>query len=168
MAGPDLLVWQSENGMDKVFLRNLAEVRYVIEPAAPRLAAERAAAEERKTLKEAYAQVEEHVVHSGTFIAADMQFRFVILSACHNEILEHMDFAIGEALEVSRKVTVETPESSEAHLPLHKAVVGTILHQDADAAELAMRNLIDFARKDIEHFFQEARHILRGRERGAA
>lgn len=154
LMDPDVLAWQSENGMDEVFLRNLAEVRYVIEPAATRLAAERATEEEIALLKESYAQMEEHVVHSEAYIAADMQFHFVILSACHNEILEHMGFAIGEALEASRKVTVETPGSPEAHLPLHKAVVDAICQRDADAAEIAMRNLIDFVRRDIERFFR--------------
>jgi len=155
LMDPDVLAWQTEYGFDELFLRNLAEVRYFIEPAAARLATERATEEEITLLEEAYEQMEAHVVNSEAFIAADMQFHFVILAACHNEILEQMSFAIGEALEISRKVTVELPGSSEAHLPLHKAVVEAIREQNAGAAENAMRKLIEFVQSDIDRFLHK-------------
>lgn len=154
LMDPDVLAWQSENGLDELFLRNLAEVRHIIEPATARLAAERADEEEISLLEESYRQMELHVVHSEAYIAADMQFHSVILNSCRNEILEQLGSAIGEALEISRKVTVETPGSPEAHLPLHKAVVGAIRAQDGPAAEIAMRKLIDFVQSDIERFFR--------------
>jgi GntR family galactonate operon transcriptional repressor len=154
LTDPDVLAWQSENGMDETFLQNLAEVRYFIEPVATRLAALRANEEEVGRIEEAYSQMEAHVFDSEAYIAADMQFHFGILVACHNEVLEQMAAAIGEALEISRKVTVETPGSSEAHLPLHKAVVEAIVEGDADAAEKAMRELIDFVQNDIDRFVQ--------------
>jgi GntR family transcriptional regulator, galactonate operon transcriptional repressor len=154
LMDPDVLAWQSETGLDELFLRNLAEVRAVIEPAATRLAAMRATEEEIKYIEEAYEQMEAHVVHSEAFIAADMQFHFGILAACHNEIMEQLNVTIGEALEISRKVTVELPGSSTAHLPLHKAVVEAIREHDADAAETAMNELIERVQSDIERFFQ--------------
>jgi DNA-binding FadR family transcriptional regulator len=153
LMDPDLLAWQTETGLDELFLRNLAEVRYFIEPAAARLAAERASEEEIATLEGAYEQMEAHVVHSEAFIAADMQFHFVILAACHNEILEQLSAAIGEALEISRKVTIELG-SSEASLPLHKAVIEAIRKRDADAADNAMRKLIEFVQSDVDRFLQ--------------
>ncbi len=130
-------------------------MRYYIEPAATRLAAERATEDEIAILEEAYKQMEAHVVHSEAFIAADMQFHFVILAACHNEILEQLSSTIGEALEISRKVTVELPGSSEAHLPLHKAVVEAIRTRDTDAAENAMKKLIERVQNDIDRFLQQ-------------
>jgi GntR family transcriptional regulator, galactonate operon transcriptional repressor len=154
LMDPDILAWQSEAGLDEPFLRNLAEVRYVIEPAATRLAAQRATEEEIHIIEEAYRQMEAHVVDSEAFIAADMQFHFGILNACHNEILEQMSATIGEALEISRVVTIEVPGSSEAHLPLHKAVVEAIRKRDVDAAESAMRRLLDRVQSDIERFLQ--------------
>jgi GntR family galactonate operon transcriptional repressor len=154
LMDPDVLAWQTEYGFDELFLRNLAEVRSFIEPGAARLAAERATEEEIAILDKAYKQMEAHVVNSEAFIAADMQFHFVILAACHNEILEQMSSAIGEALEISRRVTVELPGSSEAHLPLHEAVVEAIRTRDADAAENAMGELIGFVQSDVERFLQ--------------
>lgn len=154
LMDPDVLAWQTEYGLDEMFLRNLVEVRSFIEPGAARLAAERATEEEIEILDKAYKQMEAHVVNSEAFIAADMQFHFVILTACHNEILEQMSSAIGEALEISRKVTVELPGSSEFHLPLHEAVVEAIRRRDADAAENAMKRLIEVVQSDIERFLQ--------------
>lgn len=155
LIDPDVLAWQAETHLDELFLRNLAEVRFYIEPATARLAAERATEEEIAILEEAYEQMEAHVVHSEAFIAADMQFHFVILAACHNEILEQLSSAIGEALEISRKVTVELPGSSEAHLPLHKEVVEAIRKRDPDAAENAMKKLIERVQSDIDRFLQQ-------------
>jgi GntR family galactonate operon transcriptional repressor len=155
LMDPDVLAWQSETGLDEAFLRNLAEVRYVIEPAATRLAAQRATQEEADLIEEAYRQMEAHIVHSEAFIVADMQFHFGILAACHNEILEQMSSAIGEALETSRVVTIEVPGSAAAHLPLHKAVVEAIRERDPDAAERAMRKLIERVQSDIDRYFRE-------------
>jgi GntR family galactonate operon transcriptional repressor len=108
-------------------------------------------------IEEAYKQMEAHVVHSEAFIAADMQFHFGILAACHNEILEQMSSAVGEALEASRVVTIEVPGSATAHLPLHKVVVEAIRQREADAAESAMRKLIERVQSDIDRFFQNIR-----------
>ncbi len=155
LMDPDVLAWQSETGLDERFLRNLAEVRYVIEPAATRLAAQRATEEEIHMIEEAYKQMEAHVVHSEAFIVADMQFHFGILAACHNEILEQMSSAIGEALEASRVVTIEVPGSATAHLPLHKVLVEAIREREPDAAESAMRKLIERVQSDIDRFFQD-------------
>src|SRR3712207_5279377 len=170
LMDPDVLAWQTEYGFDELFLRNLAEVRSLIEPGAARLAAERATDEEIAILDKAYRQMEAHVVNSEAFIAADMQFHFVILAACRNEILEQMSSAIGEALEISRRVTVELPGSSEAHLPLHEAVVEAIRRRDADAAEDAMGKLIDVVQSDVERFLQRSDSEVKSEdgERGAA
>jgi len=156
LMDPDVLAWQTENGMDSRFLRNLAEVRFVMEPVATKLAAMRASEEEISLIQAAYDQMEAHVFNSEAYVAADMQFHFGILAACHNEILEQMGAAIGEALELSRKVTVETPGSSTAHLPLHKAVAEAIRDRDAEAAESAMRDLLDFVQSDIDRFLQRS------------
>jgi DNA-binding FadR family transcriptional regulator len=152
---PDVLAWQAETGLDESFLRNLVEVRYLIEPAAARLAAVRRTEEDIKLLEESYSQMEAHVFTSEAYIAADMQLHFGILAACYNEILEEMNIAIGEALAVSRKVTVETPGSSEAHLPLHKDLVEAIRERNPQAAESAMRKLIERVQSDIDRFVQK-------------
>lgn len=154
LMDPDVLAWQSEYGLDELFLRNLVEVRSLIEPGAARLAAERATEEEIATLRKAYKQMEAHVVNSEAYIAADMQFHFVILAACHNEILEQMSSAIGEALEISRKVTIEL-RKSEALLPIHEAVVEAIRRRDTDAAESAMKELISDVQSDVERFLRK-------------
>jgi len=167
---PDVLAWQTEYGLDELFLRNLAEVRSLIEPGAARLAAERATEEEIAILDKAYKQMEAHVVNSEAYIAADMQFHFVILAACRNEILEQMSSAIGEALEISRRVTIELPGSSEAHLPLHEAVVEAIRRRNADAAENAMGKLIEVVQSDVERFLQSNDSEVESKDadRGAA
>src|SRR5205814_6667461 len=46
LVDPDLLGWLCEAGVDDLFIRDLCEVRAIVEPAAAELAAARATAEE--------------------------------------------------------------------------------------------------------------------------
>src|SRR5260221_13806182 len=61
LLDPDLLAWQSEAGVDEHFIRNLCEVRLVVETAAAELAATRATAEERDRLQQHYDEMERNV-----------------------------------------------------------------------------------------------------------
>jgi DNA-binding FadR family transcriptional regulator len=155
LLDPDILAWQRENGLDEQFIRKLAEVRRILEPMAAKLAAERASEEEIKLLEESYEKLAATVVNSEAFVDADMQLHFGILTACHNEILEQMGVAIREALQVSRKITVELPGASASSLPLHKAVVEAIRERDAPGAKRAMERLVERVENDINRFFQK-------------
>src|ERR671936_329887 len=54
LLDPDVLAWQIEAGPDAHFLGQALELRRMIEPAAPRLAAKRAAPEQVAALYDAY------------------------------------------------------------------------------------------------------------------
>ena len=52
---PDVIIWQSKAGLTPEFLRDLQDLRRVVEPAAMRLTAERATAKDIAEVEEAYA-----------------------------------------------------------------------------------------------------------------
>ena len=54
LLDPDVLAWLSEAGLDPEFLRSMFEVRKIIEPAAVRLAAERATPEELAAIQSTF------------------------------------------------------------------------------------------------------------------
>jgi DNA-binding FadR family transcriptional regulator len=53
LLDPDVLAWLTETGLDPEFLRSMFEVRKIIEPAAARLAAERATPAELDEIRSA-------------------------------------------------------------------------------------------------------------------
>ena len=58
LMDPDLLDWQGEAGVDDLFVRNLCEVRLVVETAACELAALRGSEKDFAQIKNAYRQAE--------------------------------------------------------------------------------------------------------------
>jgi DNA-binding FadR family transcriptional regulator len=150
LLDPDVLAWESAVGPHEEFLYKLTEVRFVIEPQAARLAAERGTNEEIATIAEFYRQMEFVVDDVEAFIPIDMQFHLGILRAAHNEILEHIINMTREALVASRKVTLAIPDSGRQSLPLHHNILLAIQARDAAGAQKAMEILINSVREDID------------------
>jgi DNA-binding FadR family transcriptional regulator len=144
LLDPDVLAWQVEAGPDREFLRQAAELRRVIEPAAARLAAERRTAEEVAALRDACAEMAAAGDDLDAFIGPDLRFHRLLLKTCHNDLLEH----IGEVfIPVLRTMFSYAHGAfrSAAALRNHEAILAAIEARDSDAAERAFRQLIDDA-----------------------
>ncbi len=150
LLDPDVLAWQHEAGPDPDFLRNITDVRFIIEPAAARRAARRATPDDITTLEAWYRRMQIALDDTETFIGADLQFHGAILAASHNELLQQMGATIDAALRASRAITVHVPGANAASMPRHWAVVMAIRDHDEDAAEGAMIDLITEAATDID------------------
>ena len=129
--------------------RDLAELRRVVEPAAVRLAALRASANDRKALRAAYMAMERAVAGKGDYVKADLAFHATILLACGNQFLQQMEQAMSAMLQASFKVISEKPGGPAFSLPMHEAVCVAIETGDAEAAERAALVLIDQAEADL-------------------
>ncbi|MEY9996831.1 hypothetical protein ABIE67_008863 [Streptomyces sp. V4I8] len=75
---------------DQTLLRNLAEVRAIVEPAAARLAADRRTDADLSALEAALEAMGERGADPGQAVAADLAFHRALLSATHNELLQRM------------------------------------------------------------------------------
>jgi DNA-binding FadR family transcriptional regulator len=149
LLDPDVLAWQVEAGADAAFLAQALEVRRMIEPAAARLAAERATDEQIAALYEAYAGMAAAGDDLDAFMAPDLRFHTILLEACENELLEHMSEIFTAVL---RTVFSYSSSSSRAYpraARRHRAIARAIEARDPDAAELAMLRLIDDTRADL-------------------
>ena len=62
---PDVIAWQAKAGLTAEFLRDLQELRRVVEPAAVRLAAERATAADIEVVSAAYAGMKKAIEEVG-------------------------------------------------------------------------------------------------------
>ncbi len=147
---PNVVAWQSKIGLTREFLRDLQDLRRVVEPAAVRLAAERATPEDLADVEAAYAGMKHAIEFGGDYVTYDLLFHQGLLKACHNRMVVQMSKAIGALLRTSFEITTTKPNGPAQSLPLHRAVLNAVIAGEPDKAERAVLKLIDSAREDIE------------------
>jgi len=149
----DVLRWQfaegTSSGADIGLLRNLGEVRAIIEPAAVRLAAVRRGPEDLEALDGALAAMGRQDGGPAHAVEADLAFHRALLAATHNELLERMEMVIESGL-AHRDEIVHSSPHGEDPVPSHRAVLDALRDQDQDAAEQAMRALLEQAVRDLD------------------
>lgn len=147
---PDVVAWQSRVGLTREFLRDVQELRRVVEPAAARLAAERATAVDIAGLEDALAGMCSAVAGGGNYVDHDLRFHQTLLRAAHNRMMVQMSKALGALLRSSFEVSTAQPGRAEQSLPLHRAILDAVIAHAPARAERASLALIDSARADIE------------------
>lgn len=150
LMDPDVLAWRLEADPANALLLDVFEVRELIEPAAAALAAKRADPAQVEALDGAFAEMVDAVDDLDAYIAADLRFHATILEACHNELLEQIGATLRAVFRVSFARTSQAPGASARALPLHGTVLETIRAGDAEAAEAAMRRLIERTAASLE------------------
>ena len=156
---PDVIGWQSKAGLTPEFLRDLQDLRRVVEPAAMRLAAERATPEDLAEIELAYAGMKRAVEGGGDYVTYDLRFHQGLLRACRNRMLVQMSKALGALLRTSFEISTRRKDGPLNSLPLHREVLDAVIAHDADRAETAIRVLIDGARTDIEEVLASRRRL---------
>jgi GntR family transcriptional regulator, galactonate operon transcriptional repressor len=148
---PEVIAWRAASSdFDATMARDLMELRRIVEPAAVRLAAERASAEEKRALRAAYMAMARAVAGKGDYVEADLAFHTTILSACGNQYLRQMTQAMAAMLEASFEIVTQKPGGPALSLPLHEAVCVAIERGDAAQAERAAVVLIEGAERDMK------------------
>ncbi|ADU38431.1 DNA-binding FadR family transcriptional regulator [Variovorax boronicumulans] len=147
---PDVITWQSRAGLTPEFLRDLQDLRRVVEPAAVRLAAERAEEKDIEEIERAYAGMKEAIENGGDYVTFDLRFHNGLLSAARNRMLAQMSKALNALLRTSFEISTAKPDGPALSLPMHRAVLDAVILRNPDKAERAVIRLIDGARQDIE------------------
>ena len=75
---PDVIIWQSKAGLTPEFLRDLQDLRRVVEPAAVRLAAERATDQDIADIEAAYEGMRHAVEEGGEIGRASCRERVLV------------------------------------------------------------------------------------------
>jgi DNA-binding FadR family transcriptional regulator len=149
LLDPDLLAWQIEVGPDAEFLGQALELRRMIEPAAARLAAERATDAEIAALYEAYEAMAAAGDDLDAFMEPDLRFHSLLLESCRNELLEHMNEIFTAVLRTIFAYSSSSSRSYPRAARRHRAIVKAIEARDPDAAEQAVLRLIDDTKRDL-------------------
>ena len=147
LLDPDVLRWQFSAQADVSLLRSLHEVRTIVEPAAVRLAAERHTEEDLARLDDALAAMSV-AADPQSAVDADLAFHRALLDATHNELLTRMQTVLESALAARDQLVHGTSKHSDDPVPSHRAVLDGVRARDEDAAEAAMRSLLEKAISD--------------------
>ena len=125
-------------------------MRAIIEPAAARLAAERATDEQIAALEQAHRELEAAGDDFAAFTEPDLRFHALVLGASGNELLEHM---VGVIVSLLRTVFVfasRPPGAVRRAAPLHGSIVEAIRNRDPDAAETSVLALLDDSARNVK------------------
>jgi DNA-binding FadR family transcriptional regulator len=147
---PDVIIWQSKAGLTPEFLRDLQDLRRVVEPAAVRLAAERATDQDIADIEAAYEGMRHAVEEGGDYVTYDLRFHQGLLKACRNRMLVQMSKALSALLRTSFEISTSRKDGPRSSLPLHRAVLDAVIAKQPARAERAILVLIDGAHEDIE------------------
>ena len=156
---PEVVRWKSRMGLTREFLRDLQELRRVVEPAGVRLAAERATAQDLAEIETAYAGMKNAIEQGGDYVSNDLRFHQGLLRACHNRMVVQMSKALGALLRTSFELSTAKPDGPAKSLPLHRAVLDAVIARNPAKAEKAILVLIDGAADDIEQVLASRRKL---------
>jgi DNA-binding FadR family transcriptional regulator len=144
---PRLIRWRLKAGDRAAQLVSLSELRRGFEPAAAALAARRADPHQCRIMA---AAVSDMVVHGRSgdleaYLLADKVFHQTLLEASGNEMFRALNGVVAEVLSGGTHHGMMPDLPNPAAIELHDQVARAIRLRDADAAELAMRAIIDEA-----------------------
>jgi DNA-binding FadR family transcriptional regulator len=144
---PDVLIWKYKVGAKMEFLRNVMEVRQIIEPEAAKLAAERATPNAIERIQAIYTEMA-NMINAGAgsseedYMLIDVKFHTAILEACGNELLAQIGHTMRQALLTARHSDRQDFEAQKAFQPSHLAMWEAIAcHQPEEAYRVAHEHI---------------------------
>lgn len=145
---PAVLAWAFSGEPDIDFLRDLFELRAIVEPNAARLAAERRDKTDIRELKDALVRMRRHTLATEEGRAADRDFHDVLLRATHNHALMALSASIGAAVNWTTQFKQRLRALPRDPVPDHARVCDAVVAGDPEAASAAMRTLVELALED--------------------
>jgi DNA-binding FadR family transcriptional regulator len=150
LLDPEMLAWAFASAQpDEGFIRDLFELRGIIEPAAAALAATRRSAAQLADMQSALDDMRLYGLASEAGQAADRLFHDRLLAASGNEALASLAGSVGAAVQWTTAFKQRISVAPRDPLPEHEAVLRTVIAGDANAAAAAMRHLLELAREDM-------------------
>lgn len=145
LLDPDVIEWR-RNGQDEQFVRELLELRLLVEPQVAALAAERARPADVDRLTAAATAMEQIAprlpASEVEFIDADLDFHLTLLRACGNELVGHLSRLLEAGLHQSLQITANLPDGIATAVPLHRLVAEAVGRGDGAGAREAMHRML--------------------------
>ncbi|MBU3653077.1 MAG: FadR family transcriptional regulator [Limnohabitans sp.] len=155
---PDVIAWLVKKGLPREFVRDLQDLRRVVEPAAVRLAAQRADAQDLAAIESAYAGMKHAVEQGGDdYITHDLRFHQSLLRASRNRMLAQMSEVLSALLRTSFEISTRKDNGPASSLSMHREVLDAVSARQPERAEQVILRLIDSARQDIDDVLSSPR-----------
>ncbi|MDB6176240.1 FadR/GntR family transcriptional regulator [Paracoccus sp. Z330] len=139
----DVLAWHLASTPQPSFLRQLMDMRRIIEPKAAAWAATFGTDAQLAEIADAQQRMEQDPRSIEDFVVADALFHRAILRAANNEFLTAMEGVIFSALLSSIPLTNADPRQNKSSIPFHQDLLQAITARNAAEAERAMERHLD-------------------------
>lgn len=144
---PRILSWRLAGPDRLTALSDLSELRLAVEPVAARLASARATPAQCGALTEAIvgmAATQRSADHA-EYLAHDRDFHRILLEASGNPVFAALSTAVAEALNGRTAHALMPHTANPEAIRLHEDVAAAVRRGDAEAAERAMRAIVEEA-----------------------
>jgi GntR family transcriptional regulator, galactonate operon transcriptional repressor len=141
----DILRWHSEVGRGDEIMRNLVEVRQIMEPAAARLAAGRSSMDDLRRMDDALRAMVASADDREGYAHADVEFHLSVYAASHNVLLRQFGNVVADFLYASFNVQQATAADDDVFLEdaaTHAAVYDAINRGNGERAAEAMLHVV--------------------------
>lgn len=119
-------------------LKEIFEMRHLLEPQIAAVAATRADQDEVLRMAEILEEQQQQLARGETGVDADTAFHFALASATHNSALIKVVSAVEDILRLSRDRSLQEPGRAERSLASHHQILEKVRTGDADGARQAM------------------------------
>jgi len=149
LLDPDILAWMFSGTPDTTFIRDLFELRGVLEPAAAALAAKRRSDTQLAEMRAALDEMAREGLASSAGRLADQQFHNTMLAAAGNQALASLSSSVGAAVQWTTQFKQRLRQNPRDPQAEHEAVYAAIAAADPAQASETMRTLLDLALSDM-------------------
>jgi len=148
MLDLDVLAWTFEAGPTPEFIRDIFELRIVVEPAAAQFAALRRDGQDISRMGHALEEMRRFGLQTPEGRAADQTFHRLILLATGNESLITLSTSVTAVVAWTTRFARDERQETRDPMPDHDAVFDAILRGDEEEARQKMLALIRNASRD--------------------
>jgi DNA-binding FadR family transcriptional regulator len=144
----DVLIWKLQAGDKRDFMKNVIEVRRIVESEAARYAAQRADKSELRAIRDHYQEMSRALEQDAAYdydeyLLLDMAFHRSILDACHNDLLSQIGYTMRHAVQTARNLDTQDLNIQRASLPFHSRMLEAIARRAPSAAYKASQQMFD-------------------------
>jgi DNA-binding FadR family transcriptional regulator len=150
LLDPDVLAWSFEGEPSEDFIRDLFELRAIVEPAAAELAARRRNGSDLARMGHALEEMARHGLATAAGQAADQLFHHSLLQATGNAPLISLSSSIEAAVGWTTIFKQRRRKLPRDPLPDHRTLFNAVANADPDAARSAMAELLRLALEDTQ------------------
>ncbi|TXK18776.1 FadR/GntR family transcriptional regulator [Homoserinibacter sp. GY 40078] len=124
----DILRWHSDVGLGEVVMRDLVEVRQVMEPAAARLAAGRAGMADLRRIADALRTMDASTDSVEAYAHADVEFHLAVYAATHNVLMRQFGNVIADFMYLTFTIQQEVADPAglvddvASHAEIYRAI----------------------------------------------